>query len=143
MPLCNCSAHLAHLLFLAPPLITHTQISDLVGYLILYASISLTYQADEADSMPPQPQGILPLTRVPPRVASPLSVPLEKPSRFAVLSARLPYGWKRADIVGAFFNGAFLIAVGLSIILQATERFVDRRGGLSVASSIQWSGRSD
>lgn len=91
-----------------------TQISDLVGYSILYASISLS-QRDAASST------ILPMT------AKPSSAPSSS-RRFAALTARLPYGWKRADILGAFFNGSFLIAVGLSIILQATERFVDRRG---------------
>ncbi|KAF4957764.1 hypothetical protein FGADI_2896 [Fusarium gaditjirri] len=34
------------------------------------------------------------------------------------------YGWHRATILGAFFNGAFLLALGISILLQAVERFV-------------------
>ncbi|KAK2771124.1 cation diffusion facilitator family transporter [Colletotrichum kahawae] len=35
----------------------------------------------------------------------------------------LPFGWKRAEVLGAFFNGVFLLALGLSILLQAAERF--------------------
>jgi zinc transporter 1 len=34
------------------------------------------------------------------------------------------FGWQRARIVGAFFNGAFLLALGFSILLQSIERFV-------------------
>ncbi|OHE92855.1 cation diffusion facilitator family transporter [Colletotrichum orchidophilum] len=35
----------------------------------------------------------------------------------------LPFGWKRAQVLGAFFNGVFLLALGVSILLQAIERF--------------------
>ncbi|KAH7115842.1 cation efflux protein [Dendryphion nanum] len=36
----------------------------------------------------------------------------------------LSFGWQRAQLLGAFFNGAFLLALGLSIVLQSIERFV-------------------
>ncbi|KAJ4992271.1 cation diffusion facilitator family transporter [Stagonosporopsis vannaccii] len=36
----------------------------------------------------------------------------------------LTFGWTRAQLLGAFFNGAFLLALGLSIALQSIERFV-------------------
>ncbi|KAI8937938.1 hypothetical protein NX059_005621 [Plenodomus lindquistii] len=36
----------------------------------------------------------------------------------------LSFGWARAQLLGAFFNGAFLLALGLSILLQSIERFV-------------------
>ena len=36
----------------------------------------------------------------------------------------LSFGWARAQLLGAFFNGAFLLALGLSIVLQSIERFV-------------------
>ncbi|KAF1985250.1 cation efflux protein [Aulographum hederae CBS 113979] len=35
------------------------------------------------------------------------------------------FGWQRAQLLGAFFNGVFLAALGLSIFLQALERFVN------------------
>ncbi|UQC76198.1 cation diffusion facilitator family transporter [Colletotrichum lupini] len=35
----------------------------------------------------------------------------------------LPFGWNRAQVLGAFFNGVFLLALGVSILLQAIERF--------------------
>ncbi|KAK7444157.1 cation diffusion facilitator family transporter [Colletotrichum acutatum] len=35
----------------------------------------------------------------------------------------LTFGWKRAQVLGAFFNGVFLLALGVSILLQAVERF--------------------
>lgn len=35
----------------------------------------------------------------------------------------LTFGWTRAQLLGAFFNGAFLLALGLSIALQSIERF--------------------
>ncbi|KAK2067014.1 hypothetical protein P8C59_000784 [Phyllachora maydis] len=34
------------------------------------------------------------------------------------------FGWQRARILGAFFNGVFLAALGLSILLQGIERFI-------------------
>ncbi|KAI0196020.1 cation efflux family protein [Xylaria flabelliformis] len=34
------------------------------------------------------------------------------------------FGWARAQLLGAFFNGVFLLALGLSIFLQSIERFV-------------------
>lgn len=37
----------------------------------------------------------------------------------------LSFGWARAQLLGAFFNGAFLLALGLSIGLQSIERFID------------------
>lgn len=36
----------------------------------------------------------------------------------------LTFGWTRAQLLGAFFNGAFLLALGLSIFLQSIERFI-------------------
>ncbi|PVH93364.1 cation efflux protein/ zinc transporter-like protein [Periconia macrospinosa] len=36
----------------------------------------------------------------------------------------LSYGWSRASLLGAFFNGVFLLALGLSIALQSIERFI-------------------
>ncbi|KAK9793976.1 hypothetical protein SCARD494_06076 [Seiridium cardinale] len=34
------------------------------------------------------------------------------------------FGWARASLLGAFFNGVFLLALGVSIFLQSIERFV-------------------
>jgi solute carrier family 30 (zinc transporter), member 1 len=34
------------------------------------------------------------------------------------------FGWRRANSLGAFFNGVFLAALGLNVLLQALERFV-------------------
>lgn len=39
----------------------------------------------------------------------------------------LSFGWARASLLGAFFNGVFLLALGLSIFLQSIERFIDVR----------------
>ena len=36
----------------------------------------------------------------------------------------LTFGWARAQLLGAFFNGVFLLALGVSIFLQSIERFV-------------------
>jgi len=38
--------------------------------------------------------------------------------------ASMPFGWQRAAILGSFFNGVFLLALGVSIFLQAIERFI-------------------
>ncbi|KAK7981129.1 hypothetical protein PG989_013586 [Apiospora arundinis] len=39
-------------------------------------------------------------------------------------SPSLSFGWQRASLLGAFFNGVFLLALGVSIFLQSIERFV-------------------
>jgi zinc transporter 1 len=36
----------------------------------------------------------------------------------------LSFGWARASLLGAFFNGSFLLALGISIALQSIERFI-------------------
>lgn len=36
----------------------------------------------------------------------------------------LSFGWQRARLLGAFFNGVFLLALGASIFLQSIERFI-------------------
>jgi len=36
----------------------------------------------------------------------------------------LSFGWQRAQLLGAFFNGVFLLALGISIFLQSVERFI-------------------
>lgn len=41
-----------------------------------------------------------------------------KPSGFT-------YALHRAELVGAFFNGVFLLALALSILLQSLERFIN------------------
>ncbi|KAK4227864.1 cation efflux protein [Podospora fimiseda] len=37
----------------------------------------------------------------------------------------LSFGWQRATLLGAFFNGAFLLALAVSIFLQSLERFIE------------------
>ncbi|EIN11832.1 cation efflux protein [Punctularia strigosozonata HHB-11173 SS5] len=34
------------------------------------------------------------------------------------------FGWQRAELLGGFFNGVFLLALGVSILLQTIERFL-------------------
>ncbi|KAL8715360.1 MAG: hypothetical protein Q9220_000693 [cf. Caloplaca sp. 1 TL-2023] len=36
----------------------------------------------------------------------------------------LSFGWQRLQLLGAFFNGVFLMALGLSIFLQSIQRFI-------------------
>ncbi|EED21007.1 cation efflux protein/ zinc transporter, putative [Talaromyces stipitatus ATCC 10500] len=36
----------------------------------------------------------------------------------------LSFGWQRAQILGAFFNGVFLFALGVSTALQSIEKFI-------------------
>ncbi|KAJ6783429.1 hypothetical protein PWT90_01676 [Aphanocladium album] len=35
------------------------------------------------------------------------------------------FGWQRATLLGAFFNGVFLLALGISILVQAIQRFIN------------------
>ena len=37
----------------------------------------------------------------------------------------LSFGWQRAQLLGGFFNGVFLLALGVSIFLQSIERFIN------------------
>ncbi|RKU45898.1 hypothetical protein DL546_008514 [Coniochaeta pulveracea] len=36
----------------------------------------------------------------------------------------LTFGYQRAQLLGAFFNGVFLVALGISILVQSLERFI-------------------
>ncbi|KAJ5895339.1 cation diffusion facilitator family metal ion transporter [Penicillium taxi] len=36
----------------------------------------------------------------------------------------LSFGWQRAQLLGAFFNGALLFGIGISVLLQSIERFI-------------------
>ncbi|CAI7650010.1 unnamed protein product [Penicillium bialowiezense] len=36
----------------------------------------------------------------------------------------LSFGWQRAQLLGAFFNGVLLLGLGISIFLQSIERFI-------------------
>ncbi|KAJ5659207.1 cation diffusion facilitator family metal ion transporter [Penicillium longicatenatum] len=38
--------------------------------------------------------------------------------------AGFSFGWQRAQLLGAFFNGVLLFALGISIFLQSIERFI-------------------
>ncbi|KAI1760767.1 cation efflux protein [Hypoxylon sp. FL1150] len=50
-------------------------------------------------------------------VAILISERAESPQNFS-------FGWARAQLLGAFFNGVFLLALGVSIFLQSIERFI-------------------
>lgn len=84
----------------------HGQISDIVAYSILWFFARLSERSTSSDSS---------LGRI------------ESQDRPDHWYQRLNFRGRRADIVGAFFNGAFLIAIGTSVFLQGTERFVDRK----------------
>ena len=47
----------------------------------------------------------------------------------------LTYGWKRAEILAAFFNGIFLVALSVSIIIHAIQRFIHIEGKLAPAET--------
>ncbi|PYI24291.1 cation diffusion facilitator family metal ion transporter [Aspergillus violaceofuscus CBS 115571] len=36
----------------------------------------------------------------------------------------LSFGWQRAQLLGAFFNGVLLLGLGISVFLQSIERFI-------------------
>ena len=40
-------------------------------------------------------------------------------------SPKYSYGWQRAEILGALINGVFLLALCLSIFLEAVQRFFE------------------
>lgn len=50
----------------------------------------------------------------------------------------LPFGWQRATLVGAFFNGVFLLGLGVSIFLQSIERFVAVERAYPFLSGVFW-----
>ncbi|RGB23091.1 zinc transporter 1 [Rhizophagus diaphanus] len=43
----------------------------------------------------------------------------------STFSSKYSYGWQRAEVLGALINGVFLMALCLSIFIQAIERFFD------------------
>jgi zinc transporter 1 len=48
----------------------------------------------------------------------------------------LTYGWKRAEILAAFFNGIFLVALSVSIIIHAIQRFIHIEGALTIIIDV-------
>jgi zinc transporter 1 len=48
-------------------------------------------------------------------------------------SPKYSYGWQRAEILGALINGVFLLALCLSIFLEAVQRFFEPQG-----ISLKW-----
>lgn len=56
------------------------------------------------------------------------NLPVNEELQNQKLDKRLSYGWRRAEVVSAFFNGSFLIALSVSIFLQALDRFVNPEG---------------
>ncbi|KAJ6119010.1 metal ion resistance protein/transporter (Zrc1) [Penicillium samsonianum] len=45
-------------------------------------------------------------------------------SEKATAPPSLTFGWQRAQLLGAFFNGVLLLGLGISIFLQSIERFI-------------------
>ncbi len=45
--------------------------------------------------------------------------------RLKLLRGPYTFGWQRAPVLGAFFNGTFLFALGVSIFFQSTERLIE------------------
>src|SRR5579859_4675798 len=43
-------------------------------------------------------------------------------------SPKYSYGWQRAEILGAWINGVFLLALCLSIFMEAIQRFFEPQG---------------
>lgn len=41
------------------------------------------------------------------------------------VDSKYTYGWRRAEILGALINGVFLVALCMSIFLEAVQRFLD------------------
>lgn len=54
----------------------------------------------------------------------------------------LSFGWQRAQLLGAFFNGVLLFGLGVSIILQSVERFISPHRGYS-PRRVEWPSRAD
>ena len=51
------------------------------------------------------------------------------------------YGWQRAETLGALVNGVFLVALCLTIFLDAIERFVEPQvvtNPKKAANALQW-----
>lgn len=48
-----------------------------------------------------------------------------KVSQSRGVDSKYTYGWQRAEILGALINGVFLVALCLSIFLEAVQRFVE------------------
>ena len=56
------------------------------------------------------------------------SCALHQLSRRPRAPSHLTFGYQRAKLLGGFANGVFLVAVGVSIVCQSIERFIDVRG---------------
>ncbi|ORY80417.1 cation efflux protein [Protomyces lactucae-debilis] len=50
---------------------------------------------------------------------------IKKAGQTENIAAKYTYGWQRAEILGALVNGVFLMALCVSIFLEAIQRFVE------------------
>ena len=46
----------------------------------------------------------------------------------------LSFGWQRAQLLGSFFNGVFLMALGIGIVFSSIERFIE----IQRESAVVW-----
>lgn len=83
------------------------QLNDLIGFIVAFAALKV---------------GIPVFTRHFP-VSNKNQISSKKDS-----PQDLSFGWQRSRLLGAFFNGVFLLALGVSIFLQSIERFVSVQG---------------
>lgn len=51
----------------------------------------------------------------------------------------MSYGWQRAELLGALYNGVFLLALSFSVMLDAIERFFKPEGTLTSTKENQLS----
>lgn len=89
------------------------QLNDLVGFVVTLVAIIVSRSAFS-----------LLLDRIPKEPAADFYGQISERSEFP---QDLSFGWQRARLLGAFFNGAFLLALGVSILLQSAERFISVR----------------
>lgn len=82
------------------------QLNDLVGFIVAFVALRVR----------------------PPPCSSRQKLTNSKASQREDAPPQLSFGWQRATLLGAFFNGVFLLALGVSIFLQAIERFVAIQG---------------
>lgn len=78
--------------------------NDLIGFIVALAALKVCFSLNSSVDLADQD-----FTQVSQRSRSP---------------KELSFGWQRAQLLGAFFNGVFLLALGVSIFLQSLERFV-------------------
>lgn len=103
------------------------KINDLIGFVVILICMRLAEKESKTGKLTNSQQADIPVLQNAQVISGITNWRLLHASK---LQPRLSFGWQRAEVVSAFFNGSFLLALGISTFLQSIHRFISPEGTL-------------